>query len=98
MRVSLLTRFKMAWDVFNLREFDCKAIGSIHFIGLLNGRGQCDRSFGWRADTCLSNGGPGVSCLSYTRASFKLEEEDHEHVCKECAQLLLSRNREEKDD
>ena len=82
--IALKDRIRMALNAFCCRPFEM-VVEPYHDNGELSPGVKCDSN--WRGDReeCGNN---AVICLSRTVAVFKLERDDHEHLCGDCADKI----------
>ena len=85
MTISLKTRLKLAWMVFNLKKFNI-CIEGWHNAGDLNPwKCECDGTWDSKNNICKSGKSPKY-CYSTTLATFDISyDHDHFHCCSECA-------------
>ncbi len=76
--MKLSTRLKAAWNAFWMNEFSI-AIDGYHKVAVLGFNSTCDTK------DCEHE---AEICMSRTIAKFKIENEDHYHVCEECADKI----------
>ena len=86
--IALKTRLKMAWFVFKCKPF-CLLIEPYHGNGELNFGYVCDNS--WRHRDIEPCENRAVICLTRTEAEFRLNKDDHEHLCQECANKIMGK-------
>ena len=86
--MNLRTRFKLLWLVLRGIRRGGFMIEDWHVVSDLRTDIQCgcDKH---RHGECASNGAMATVCLSRTMLEVSVEEQDHLHVCSECAKRLL---------
>lgn len=75
---KLYIRLKAAWYAFWMNEFII-VIDGYHKVAVLGFNSTCDTK------DCEHE---AEICMSRTIAKFKIENEEHRHVCQECANKI----------